>query len=341
MQLANSDASRAVLGALLNTLYGVTPSGVTFNAFTNATETDAMWAVGMTPFGVYAHGLDMHFGLVDAAHRHVVLSDVVESLQTLEHARLLMKRYRKSLVDIARREVYVGFNHRVNLLAFKLHKVQHLLSVNQYNMALFYARSARHDAHAIASTVLAALRALDTAMVCASELEERAGGAVGGLISSLVKMASRKEQPADPSAGQIGGAAAAHAKAERALRKAQLRKTQELNRHSRNRRNRGKVPSKTALAHEMNDVETYLALIEDYERDLGGSVWLLLGEVALFAVVVGVCGYCLMLRSVSQGNTDALTRYGADMFDITPQNASAKAGWCGCCVKRNKYGRYD
>lgn len=105
-----SPSSRAVLGALLNALYTVTPSGVTFNAFTDATETDAMWAVGMTPFGVYAHGLDMHFGLVDAAHLYVALSDVVESLQTLEHSRLLMKRYRKSLGDIARREVYVGFN---------------------------------------------------------------------------------------------------------------------------------------------------------------------------------------------------------------------------------------
>ena len=196
----------------------------------------------------------------------------------------------------------------------------HLLSVNDYNDALFYARSARHDAYQMHHLIYSALSQLQTAMVCSTELQKREAGGVAGTIATAI--------------GSIG--AASHSKLERARMKATMRKQRlekELNRGSRKTPNQPRKLRKTALSAEMNDIESYLALIEDYETDLRSTFWLYFVEIILFLAALLVAAYCLLVRSVAAGNQDAVTRYGADMFSLNQREAQKKS-WCGLCGKK-------
>ena len=67
MQFDPRDASRAVLGALLQTAFGVAPTHRFWNPFLNDSETNFMWDIGHTPFAYFSKSLRLSFAQRDAA----------------------------------------------------------------------------------------------------------------------------------------------------------------------------------------------------------------------------------------------------------------------------------
>lgn len=169
MKTDPSDASRALLGSLLSTLFGVAPSGVGYNPSSNSTELAHMWTVGMTPYGHFAQGLDSHFGLKDAAHRNVLLSEayaVISNLKTLLSTMLRLRKDARELLDATE---FKKFNQRFNLLQFKMQKAENHASLNSYSDGLYYAISARHDVAAMEAIFRSAVRRVRPVLVCANE----------------------------------------------------------------------------------------------------------------------------------------------------------------------------
>jgi len=165
MKFDPADASRALFASLLQTLWGVAPTGVLFNPYLNQTETDFMWTVGLTPFGHFSQMMDSSFAIRDSIARNVVYSELTEALNELKAIQVLALHYRRNPRDLMG-ENLSNFIERYNMLQFKLQKTQSLISMNRFNEALYYLRPARHDVKAIHNLLLEAVGTLQPILTC-------------------------------------------------------------------------------------------------------------------------------------------------------------------------------
>ncbi len=173
MRFDPQDASRPLFASLIQSLWGVAPTGVQFNPFLNTTETDYMWTTGLTPFGYFSQMLDSSFSIRDAAARNILYSDVADVLSNLQNMATHFVKFRRPLISLMTVPEYQAFNRRYNLLKFKMLKTKLLIGANQLAEALYYVRSARHDVLAMHEAVHKAVYSLRPVLTC-SKAERQA-----------------------------------------------------------------------------------------------------------------------------------------------------------------------
>jgi hypothetical protein len=347
MKLDPADASRALLGALLSTLYGVAPSGVGYSPAANATEMNHMWTVGMTPYGHFSQGLDSHFGLRDAAHRNVLLSEafaVISNLKTLLNTMLRLRKDARELLSPAE---YTQFNQRFNLLQFKLQKAENFASLNNYGDGLHYAISARHDVAAMQTLFRTAVRRVRPVLVCANE-ESAAEAAGAGVVETLIQAALTRILGSPDDAAATGPAAPGHKNitGHRAHAGAAARTVDgsgvSVHDDEVDDAEEGDVAHVSAA--DVESTERYTATFRHYEhkarlRSLARTV-----EVGLFALFVVLCVYLLCMRAQgsSTGNkqlddaADIVLAAGSDAIDGLGSAGASRRGRKGCCGCREK-----
>jgi len=173
VQFNPRDASRAVLAAVLQGLYGVAPTHVWWSPVSNASETDYTWSHGLTPFGYFSQSNTLSFAIRDAAARHVLLSDLNQTMtevaDLLLHFSSFGEEIEQVLSAVSRPHEHIAFIRRWNLLKYKLTKAQYFLSLNNFNQSLYYTRSARHDLAALHAIVHSAVDYLLPVVVCGQE----------------------------------------------------------------------------------------------------------------------------------------------------------------------------
>ncbi|KAL5988635.1 hypothetical protein ACLOJK_026733 [Asimina triloba] len=156
---------RPIIGSILQSLWGVSPTHLSWSPRHNSTLVDYTWSVGQTPFGPFSESLSLSFVQKDAARRNVLLTslnytissgiDVLESLAGHGGDRHVLRGSR-----------HVEFVQRWNLLKYKLDKVVSAISHLDYDLALYFLRSSDHDLFAIHSLVYQASQELEASLVC-------------------------------------------------------------------------------------------------------------------------------------------------------------------------------
>lgn len=81
------NATRPVLGAVLQTVWGVNPPENFYNPVTKEVETNFLWGIGNTPFGFFSSSSTLSFAIKDAVSRNVVLNQISDVISELIHLR--------------------------------------------------------------------------------------------------------------------------------------------------------------------------------------------------------------------------------------------------------------
>ncbi|KAJ6734656.1 TRANSMEMBRANE PROTEIN-RELATED [Salix purpurea] len=127
---------RPLVGSILQSMWGVSPTHLSWSPRHNNTLVDYTWSVGQTPFGPFSEISSLSFVQKDAARRNVLLIslnysitsviDVLESIVAHGGDRKLLKQNQ-----------HVQFIQRWNLFKYKLDKAISAMSHLDFDMALF------------------------------------------------------------------------------------------------------------------------------------------------------------------------------------------------------------
>ena len=166
LRLDARDVTRPLLGALLQTGWGVSPSHVSWSAAHNASVTNLLWSVGRTPFGVYSTRAELSFALRDAAARGPLYAVAAEVMREVRALREFFREFGKEVDDVLTPEEHLPFLRRLNVLSFKLQRVRSYLSLHSFRLAQYYVLSTWHDLRAMRGLLEAASAQLSSNLVC-------------------------------------------------------------------------------------------------------------------------------------------------------------------------------
>ncbi|KAL0554948.1 hypothetical protein IC582_008878 [Cucumis melo] len=159
------DLERPLVGSILQSMWGVSPTHLAWSSRHNDTIVDYSWSIGQTPFGPFSELSSLSFVQKDAARRNVILTalnssitsaiDVLNSVAAHGGDRSLLKPKQRT-----------EFIQRWNLFKYKLDKAVSVLSHFDFEMALYYVRSSDHDLYTLHSIVYNASQELEASLVC-------------------------------------------------------------------------------------------------------------------------------------------------------------------------------
>ncbi|XP_050908721.1 uncharacterized protein LOC127122422 [Lathyrus oleraceus] len=159
------ELERPIVGSVLQSMWGVSPTHLSWSPLHNSTLVDYTWSMGQTPFGPFSELSSLSFVQKDAARRNILLTtlnysissafDVLQSLEMHGGDRNMLKQ-----------KQHDEFVQRWNLFKYKLNKAVSAMSHLDYEMALFYARSSDHDLYAIHSIVYHASQEIEASLTC-------------------------------------------------------------------------------------------------------------------------------------------------------------------------------
>ncbi|CAM6102131.1 unnamed protein product [Calypogeia fissa] len=156
---------RPVVGALLQTLWGVAPSHVTWSLPHNDSLEDYRWALGQTPFGPFSDSMALSFAQKDAAPRNILYSMLNQSISTALGVLNIVKEYggEKTLFGNRRQ---IEFSQRWSLFSYKLGKAVSGISHFDFKTALYFLKSAEHDIFAMHNLAFLSSGDLAATMIC-------------------------------------------------------------------------------------------------------------------------------------------------------------------------------
>ncbi|GLJ32059.1 hypothetical protein SUGI_0645510 [Cryptomeria japonica] len=135
---------RPIVGALLQSLWGVAPTHLTWSPRHNHTLVDYTWSVGQTPFGPFSESMSLSFVQKDAAPRNILLTTLNSTISSaIDVLRYVIDHGgEKKLLGHKR---HIEFTQRWNMLEYKLDKAVSAISHFDFNSALYFIRSSDHD----------------------------------------------------------------------------------------------------------------------------------------------------------------------------------------------------
>jgi hypothetical protein len=171
VSIDSSDATRATMAALLQTAWGVAPTHEHFSGKKETSEINYMWSVSRTPFGPFSTSTRLAFPLVDAAKRNQIYTALNASIAHVGEMMGQFAHFGKRMEDVLLPDEHVHFVRRWNVLMFKIRRTATFLSLLNFNTALFYSRSLRHDVYAIRQAVLRAGQFVHSYVGCVHDTE--------------------------------------------------------------------------------------------------------------------------------------------------------------------------
>ncbi|CAM8909828.1 unnamed protein product [Rhodiola kirilowii] len=159
------ELERPLIGSILQSMWGVAPTHLSWSPRHNNTLVDYTWSVGQTPFGPFSEVSSLSFVQKDAAKRNFLLTffnysitsavDVLDSVVVHGGDRSLLKQ-----------NGHAEFLQRLNLFKHKLDRAVSALSHLDFGLALYFLRSSDHDLYAIHSIVYQATEQLEATLTC-------------------------------------------------------------------------------------------------------------------------------------------------------------------------------
>ncbi|KAL6045728.1 DUF4261 domain-containing protein [Balamuthia mandrillaris] len=139
------DASRPVLATLLQSIWGVSPTHISWDVAHSRKREDFLWSLGNTPFGPFSTSILLSFAQKDASVRHHIYAAVNQLLSNTTSLLQLFSSYHLELEDVLSTEAYIEFVRRWNLFMFKLSGASTALSMQQFNQSLAFLQSSNYD----------------------------------------------------------------------------------------------------------------------------------------------------------------------------------------------------
>ena len=155
---------RPIVGSILQSMWGVSPTHLSWSPPHNSTLVDYTWSVGQTPFGPFSESSSLSFVQRDAARRNVLLTSLNYTISSAVEVLESMMAHGGDRKLLQNR--HVEFVQRWNLLKFKLEKVVSAMSQLDYDKAMYYLRSSDHDLYAVHTLVYQATQKLEASLVC-------------------------------------------------------------------------------------------------------------------------------------------------------------------------------
>jgi hypothetical protein len=156
---------RPLVGAVLQSMWGVSPTHLSWSPEHNDTLIDYTWSVGHTPFGPFSDILTPSFAQRDAARRNVLLSTLNYTISSAVDVLEAMAMHGGENI-LHRKKRYVEFVQRWNLFRFKLDKVVSAMSRFDYEKAMYYLKLSDHDLYMIHTLVYQASQEMEAQLVC-------------------------------------------------------------------------------------------------------------------------------------------------------------------------------
>ncbi|XP_047334055.1 uncharacterized protein LOC124937780 [Impatiens glandulifera] len=167
MFIQTRDLERPLVGSILQSMWGVSPTHLVWSPSHNTTLVDYTWSVGQTPFGPFSELSSLSFVQKDSARRNLLLTslnnsitsaiDILDSIKGHGGEHKLLKSQ------------YSEFVQRWNLFKYKLDKGVSAMSRLDFETGLFYLRSSDHDLYGIHEMVYRASQDLEATLVCFKE----------------------------------------------------------------------------------------------------------------------------------------------------------------------------
>eukprot|EP00249_Psilotum_nudum_P014613 c24915_g1_i1 orf=495-2534(-) len=162
------ELERPIVAALLHTLWGVTSTHLTWSREHNSTIVDYTWAAGQTPFGPFADMMSLSFVQRDAVSRNTILTTLNSSITTATEILRSVKTHGGGKKVMGQKR-HAEFIQRCNVFIFKLEKVVSGLSHFDFNMALYFLESSKHDLYALHKIAYDSITGLQANLVCFSD----------------------------------------------------------------------------------------------------------------------------------------------------------------------------
>lgn len=159
------DLERPLIGSVLQSMWGVSPTHMVWSPRHNSTLVDYTWSVGQTPFGPFSEISSLSFVQKDAARRNVILTGLNYSIMSAIDVLESVKAYGGDWKLLKGRK-HTDLIERWLLFKYKLDKVISALSHLDFEMATYFLRSSDHDLFAIHSLVFHASQELEASLVC-------------------------------------------------------------------------------------------------------------------------------------------------------------------------------
>eukprot|EP00003_Mantamonas_plastica_P013822 TRINITY_DN2402_c0_g2_i6.p1 TRINITY_DN2402_c0_g2~~TRINITY_DN2402_c0_g2_i6.p1 ORF type:complete len:520 (+),score=112.14 TRINITY_DN2402_c0_g2_i6:49-1560(+) len=169
MSFDTRDATRAILAASLQSIWGILPTHQSFNLANNRSVDNYLWSRSNTPFGPFSQSRQLSFALYDAAARHVLYSHVNSTLTELHSLLGHFSKYNREIDEVLDYEQHVTFIRRWNVFNFKMHKASLHLSLHDFNTTLWYLNSMQHDIHVMHKLIHVAGSGLHSYIQCRQE----------------------------------------------------------------------------------------------------------------------------------------------------------------------------
>ncbi|KAH9323148.1 hypothetical protein KI387_017787, partial [Taxus chinensis] len=156
---------RPIVGALLQSLWGVSPTHLSWSPQHNSTLVDYTWSIGQTPFGPFSESMSLAFVQRDAAPRNVLLTTLNSTISSATDVLSYVIDHggEKKLLGHKR---HIEFTQRWNLLQYKLDKAVSAISHFDFNAALYFIKSSDYDLFAIHTLFYQAAAELEASLVC-------------------------------------------------------------------------------------------------------------------------------------------------------------------------------
>jgi len=162
----SNDVTRPVLAALLQGGWGISATHQNWEPAAQRLQTDWLWAVGPTVFGYFSEERELTFPLIDAAMRSVLYTVIAESIDEVHRFVSDFARFGKEMDEVLSTAQHVEFVRRWNVYQYKLEKSGLYISLHNYEHAMYYLLSVKHDIAALRDVVRQAGQGLHSTMVC-------------------------------------------------------------------------------------------------------------------------------------------------------------------------------
>ena len=152
---------------MLQTGWGVAPSGVVWSSAHQRSVSELLWAVGRTPFGPFSGRAELSFALRDAASRSSLHALGAEVMREAAALRTYFSEFGKAVEEVLTASEHLPFLQRLNVLAYKLQRARSYLSLHSFRIAQYYLLSTWHDLRAMRAILAEGGRKLQANLVCA------------------------------------------------------------------------------------------------------------------------------------------------------------------------------
>lgn len=156
---------RPITGALLQSLFGVSPTHLSWSAKHNSTLVDYRWGIGNTPFGPFSDSSGLSFSQRDAARRNTILTMLNETMTGVLGTLQSIQNFggEKELLGMKH---HMEYTQRWNLLVYKLTKVMTALSHFDFDNALYFLKSSEHEMNALHGLAFIASTEFEASLKC-------------------------------------------------------------------------------------------------------------------------------------------------------------------------------